>query len=748
MMSSIRWAATVLLAAGAVLTHDPARASAVSVSGSGCSADGLCLRVTVAVDDGDPAQCGTQTDLVAISGDIVNYCYIVTNGTNVTLRAHSLSDSANGTLFEYFLHDLPPGASYQYNRRETVSTSMQSTASWTATDAAPAYASSAAAFDFVDISASGTPLNLGDNDAAFVQLPFPFVYYGTSFETLCVNNNGLVIPGFVSPFGPQACGGFSDHAQIPVPFPVYADNPFIAPLWTDLSAVYGNVYVGTVGEAPDRRYVIEWSGVSSDYQVQDTGTATFEIVLSEADGTIAYQYQDVTFDDPTAPQLDDGGFATVGLQYSQALYGDYSFDTPVLASGSAILWTPQALISETASAAVSVAAETPDLAVLPEAFAVSADSGSSTSATLSIRNNGSYRLTWSLDSAVGGSRAHFPRIAPGSVPPGDATPTISRRFRPVPSIASESASGPEAYGFLYGDDGAYQFARFPGLVNPADIDPIAEQPQRPIFGAGDFIGNDFSAEFVVGYFDDGSSRLYAVSTADGSLTDVGGLSEPEEKLRWSALRWDSTQGQLYGVAVVDAFTTSLFTVDPATGAKTKVGDFPFHGDPGDGRRSERPDVRCRLERRPAGRHRQGQRRCGADRAARIFAGVVDGSGLRSRNGCAVLQRGICRPGDLHIRAEPVHDRSIVCGPGLGRLVQHADGGLGVCGRLARSLRESHPHSLAFFDTPSGTAEVGQTSSITVNFDASNLSGGTYSTNVCVRSDAPFTARASYRSRSW
>jgi hypothetical protein len=301
MMSSIRWAATVLLAAGAVLTHDPARASAVSVSGSGCSADGLCLRVTVAVDDGDPAQCGTQTDLVAISGDIVNYCYIVTNGTNVTLRAHSLSDSANGTLFEYFLHDLPPGASYQYNRRETVSTSMQSTASWTATDAAPAYASSAAAFDFVDISASGTPLNLGDNDAAFVQLPFPFVYYGTSFETLCVNNNGLVIPGFVSPFGPQACGGFSDHAQIPVPFPVYADNPFIAPLWTDLSAVYGNVYVGTVGEAPDRRYVIEWSGVSSDYQVQDTGTATFEIVLSEADGTIAYQYQDVTFDDPTAP---------------------------------------------------------------------------------------------------------------------------------------------------------------------------------------------------------------------------------------------------------------------------------------------------------------------------------------------------------------------------------------------------------------------------------------------------------------
>jgi hypothetical protein len=373
----------------------------------------------------------------------------------------------------------------------------------------------------------------------------------------------------------------------------------------------------------------------------------------------------------------------------------------------------------------------------PEAFAVSADSGSSTSATLSIRNNGSYRLTWSLDSAVGGSRAHFPRIAPGSVPPGDATPTISRRFRPVPSIASESASGPEAYGFLYGDDGAYQFARFPGLVNPADIDPIAEQPQRPIFGAGDFIGNDFSAEFVVGYFDDGSSRLYAVSTADGSLTDVGGLSEPEEKLRWSALRWDSTQGQLYGVAVVDAFTTSLFTVDPATGAKTKVGDFP-------------PSMV-------------------------ILAMAVDPNGLMY----GVDWRGaqLVAIDKANADVAPIGQLGFSPGSSMDLAYDHATGVLYFNAAFADPVTSTYVQNLytidpsyvglgwvgsfntltgvsAFavaspdpcanpthtpwlsFDTPSGTAEVGQTSSITVNFDASNLSGGTYSTNVCVRSDAP------------
>lgn len=740
-MSPIRFAAAVLLCAGAMLAGGRAQATTVHANGSGCSADGFCLRVTVAADNGDPAQCGTQTDIDAISNDVVNYCYTVANHTDLTLRSHSLSDSADGTLFEYFRHDLPPGASYQFNRRATVTASVQSTATWTATDLAANYVATPAGYDFIEIAGTGTPLNLPLSGATQVQLPFPFTFYDKTFETLCVNNNALLIFGYAPPFGPSTCIGYPDHAALPVTFPVYADYPFLAPLWTYLTDAYGNVYAGVVGDAPNRRFVIEWSGVTSAYQVQDTGTATFEVVLSEADGTIAYQYQDVTFDDPWHPQLDNGGFATVGLQFNEALYSQYSYDNPLLRSASAILWTPPQALTRTAVATTSIDAHTPGMSVRPDALNVSADAGTTTSATLTLQNIGTYPVNWSLQGAAGGSRAHFPKTAATALP--YQGPPLLRRFQPTQAqLAATPPMGPKAYGFIYREDGSYGYVQFPGLANPADNTPVADQPQQTSFWTGDFVGSDVGAEYVVGNLADDSNELYRIGTRDGALNDIGVLSEQGEKLRWLALRWDSTEAVLYGVAFVDVTTTALYVIDPVTARKAKVGDFPF--------------------------------------SMLIHSIAIDSNGLMY--GIDTRGAQLVAIDKMNAAATPIGALGFTPTPPLDLAYDHASGllyfstsftepvtyaqvqnlylidpsyaGLAwvgsfnvVAGVYALTIASpdpcDNPATIPWlsFDTPSGVTQAGQGSNVTLTFDATNLAGGTYSAHLCVRSDAPLQRRS-------
>jgi len=107
--------------AGRAFSIGPAPARVARPAGT-CAPDGLCLVVTLALDDGNPSQCGTSTDLAVNIGDSVNICYTVTNHSATTLNYQTLADDHVGTVFANDNVAIAPGASYQYNRTILAST--------------------------------------------------------------------------------------------------------------------------------------------------------------------------------------------------------------------------------------------------------------------------------------------------------------------------------------------------------------------------------------------------------------------------------------------------------------------------------------------------------------------------------------------------------------------------------------------------------------------------------------------------
>ena len=121
-------------------------------------------------------------------------------------------------------------------------------------------------------------------------------------------------------------------------------NNFIAPLWDDLTAANGRVYLATFGSAPQRYTVVTWHDVSfyglSDHQ------QTFQVILYEGTNRIIFQYLALN------GERSAGNSATVGLENADGTAGvQYLYDgSPAehaLAPGSVIEMTHSS--SESAS---------------------------------------------------------------------------------------------------------------------------------------------------------------------------------------------------------------------------------------------------------------------------------------------------------------------------------------------------------------------------------------------------------------
>lgn len=173
------------------------------------------------------------------------------------------------------------------------------------------------AFDYIE---GDTPLNLypGYDDQTLVQLPFPFTLYGATYEALWVTTNGYM--AFES--------NFPDWFNTVIPNS-YSPNGALYGLWDDLAGGGGTVYTATVGDAPNRQFVVEWR----DFGFYDSGDiASFEIVLHET-GEIVMQY--LSADGPNS----QGASATIGIENAA---GDdalqYSYNRASVASETAILY--------------------------------------------------------------------------------------------------------------------------------------------------------------------------------------------------------------------------------------------------------------------------------------------------------------------------------------------------------------------------------------------------------------------------
>ncbi|MGE5574422.1 MAG: PKD domain-containing protein [Bacteroidota bacterium] len=155
-------------------------------------------------------------------------------------------------------------------------------------------------FEWVDITALGTRVSLGDDGHTVVPLPWEFPFYGETKTDIRVCSNGYLTFG--------STGG--DYSNDPIPS-TSQPNDLLAVWWDDLYPPSGGGvyhYYDTANE----RFVVEWYQVP---RLSSSSSYTFQALLYP-DGTIVYQYLDMAFNPPS----NEAG-ATIGIENSDGTDG-------------------------------------------------------------------------------------------------------------------------------------------------------------------------------------------------------------------------------------------------------------------------------------------------------------------------------------------------------------------------------------------------------------------------------------------
>jgi len=581
--------------------------AAAQPNGALCDSGGICLTVGVApVDPVNPDLCGTQTSIDAVVGDQIDVCYTVTNDSSATLNYHSLEDDADGSLFELQSNPLAPGATLEHHRVVTAATTEMFNSTWTAYTERPGYDAAPGDLDpgspdictdrvfagdfeetdvpcdhgtpndFIAIEATGTALDLSDDDAVSIALPFAFDFYGRNASELCIANNGYILVD-----APECLGLFFVNEPLPAPS---LGAGALLPLWDDLY-VGGNVYTQTIGTTPNRKFVVEWH--EKDHYPDPggglTGEVTFEVVFGE-DGSLAYNYLDTAFDNN--PDWDNGGSATIGLQGSPILADEYSSDTASLSDLFRMEWAERGYTSFSASdVGVTVNVVAPAIDVAPDLLDGTAAAGETTTVALDIGNIGTSALHWTIGEASPAS--HFvaypgayrfsmpaPRAAERALAMTSARParTHDTKSQQRPAMAIGDAP---AFGTIAGLPGDY--IGF-DVEDPSTYESISEIPLDPLYKTGTFVNGAFDKQYVASIsFGVGTATI---DTATGEVTPLGGPPTVADEL-WFGLKWDPVDGALYGVGCTKEApsTCHLYDVNPFSGAVTEIAPITGIADP-------------------------------------------------------------------------------------------------------------------------------------------------------------------------
>jgi subtilisin family serine protease len=263
---------------------------------------------------------------------------------------------------------------------------------------------------------AGTTLDLSDDSYAPLSLPFPIPFGGGSFSTLWVGSNGYV--SFAGPLSTPT----NDH--IPTP----RISTLVSAFWDDLYPVPGtthNVYWAVTGAAPNRELVIEWRHVMQwECNADTSATVDFQMVFFESSGDILFNYADPDFGGACA-FADNAGAATIGVQVASNQGHEFSFNSPSVSAGSALLWT--------------MATPSPVMRVIePSLDFGGVLVGTSKDLSLTVQNTGGGTLTGSASTA-----APYSIVSGGSfsLGPGASQPVVVR-FSPT---VTGSAPGAVAF---------------------------------------------------------------------------------------------------------------------------------------------------------------------------------------------------------------------------------------------------------------------------------------------------------------
>jgi hypothetical protein len=169
-----------------------------------------------------------------------------------------------------------------------------------------AYTVSTPAFNFQDISDSGTPLFLGDDQVTGpLPIGFTFNFFGTDYTTLNLSSNGFL--NFTGDFNSGCCSGQ------PLPTPGSPDG-IIAGWWDDLYPPGGgSITYQTLGSPGSRVFIAEFKNVP-EFGAPNA-LSTFEFKLFEGTNDIEVHYPNVQSNGNTHAAGIENQTGTVGNQF-------------------------------------------------------------------------------------------------------------------------------------------------------------------------------------------------------------------------------------------------------------------------------------------------------------------------------------------------------------------------------------------------------------------------------------------------
>lgn len=139
-----------------------------------------------------------------------------------------------------------------------------------------------------------------DDGVVELDLPFPFTFYGTTYTSAWASTNGVLQFTTQSEAFENGCLDQGPAAEM---------GEMIAAYWDDLDLrLAGFLETETVGEAPERIFVVEWEDAPPVGALPSEGV-TFALQLFEGSNDVALFYRDVT---TTAGA--NGSSATIGIQ--------------------------------------------------------------------------------------------------------------------------------------------------------------------------------------------------------------------------------------------------------------------------------------------------------------------------------------------------------------------------------------------------------------------------------------------------
>ena len=148
---------------------------------------------------------------------------------------------------------------------------------------------------FVDISTTGTPLPLNDEDEAPLSFPYTVFFQGVPYTNATIGNNGAIVFGTTT-----AQVALTNTAMTAAANGLY-------PFWDDLAGTGGGLWYQTVGTAPNRKTIVEWQ---KDRVGAAGNPVNFELIIEEATQEIYFVYQDAI---TGSLAYDNGASATIGL---------------------------------------------------------------------------------------------------------------------------------------------------------------------------------------------------------------------------------------------------------------------------------------------------------------------------------------------------------------------------------------------------------------------------------------------------